>query len=212
MEQWRLFKTRSWERLWEDLLIGYLDEDLLPVLIEFFARPRAYTLSSCSGRITLSDSTYPWSREETSIVFKKHGPVEPVEIEDVLRHPVVRRLWLNVVGPIIHVSARDMDEAWEILRIAREAGFKHSGLLSVHPAKGVMLELRTGVRMTQLLALPGKRLHGREELESVVAVANEILGVGKERLGRLLEALRSNRPGELDPLVVEDEAAARWLG
>ncbi len=208
---WRRFKRESWERLWSDLGIGYLDEDLLPILIEFFLRPKSFTMSSCSGRITVSDSTYPWSREETSIVYKKHGPVDPGEIMAVVEKPVVRRLWLNVVGPIIHVSAADMDEALSVLRIAREAGFKHSGILSINPVKGVLLELRTGVRMTQLLAVPDRKLYGSGELEVIVETANDVLMRGKERLRGLHRALRENRPGELDEEVASDPRAQGWL-
>lgn len=201
---WRKRKYKFWHRLWEDLEIGYLDEDLLPILIEFFLRPHTYTISSCSGRITLSDSLRPWSREETGIVFKKHTAVSLEEVVDVYRKPVVRNLWLNVVGPIIHVSADSLSEAIRILRISRNAGFKHSGILSFNKTKGIIIELRTGVRFTQLLKTPSNTVVPEDKLPTVVELANKILNDGKKKLETLLETLRRNRPKELDELIINE--------
>ncbi len=203
-EKWLERKYDFWKRLWEDLEIGYLDEDLLPILIEFFLRPETYTLSSCSGRITLSDSSRPWSREETSIVFKKHEPISHDDILAVYRKPVVRNLWLNVVGPIIHVSAMSIREAAKVLQIARQAGFKHSGILSFNKIKGIIIELRTGVRFTQLLKTPKEEVVPETKIYVVVDIANKILMDGKKRLDLLLKVLREHRPERLDPVIIND--------
>ncbi len=200
--EWLTRKRKFWERLWEDLEIGYLDEDLLPILIEFNLRPHVYSLSSCSGRVVLSDSLKPWSREETNIVFKKHEPVSINEIAFVLKKPVTKRLWLIVSGPIIHVSTDSLSEAYRVLRIAREAGFKHSGVLSINKRKGVIVELQTGVRFSHLLATAREPITPLDKLGRVVEIANEILLDGKEVLKRLYSVLRSNRPGELDEYIV----------
>ncbi len=200
---WRSRKIEFWNRLWEDLEIGYLDEDLLPVLILFNLDRNIYTMSSCSGRITLSDSTYPWSREETSIVFKKHSIVDVDEVERLYNVKIVRRLWLNVTGPIIHLSTNSLEYALEVLRIAREAGYKHSGILSINPLKGVLLELTTGIWMSQLLRLPSTDIVEREKLRDVVEVANNVLLKGKELLNRLYNTLK-NRSFEIDEEIKSD--------
>ncbi len=200
---WRDRKLKFWNRMWEDLEIGYLDEDLLPILIEFFLRPYSHTLSSCSGRITLADSLKPWSRDETGIVFKKHVAISLDNILHVLDKPVIRRLWFIVAGPIIHVSTARVGEAKKILRIAQKAGFKHSGILSVNRLKGILLELRTGIRMTHLLAIRNKLLIDEDDLKILINIANELLLDGKHRLERLYRELRENRPPVLDQDIVE---------
>jgi len=202
--KWVERKQRFWKRLWEDLEIGYLDEDLLPLLVEFNLRPDTYTLSSCSGRIVVVDSYKPWAREETNVVFKKHQPISIVELRDILGKPVVRRLWLIVSGPIIHVSTNSLGSAAEILRISREAGFKHSGILSINRFKGVVLELLTGVKMIHLLVEPGKYSIYEKDLGVLVDIANEILLDGKKMLHKLYTILHENRPDKLDDYIVND--------
>lgn len=203
-DSWIKRKYLLWNKMWEDLEIGYLDEELLPILIEFFLRPGSYTLSSCSGRITLSDSTRPWSREETSIVYKKHEPVSLNDIISIYRKPVVRSLWLNVVGPIIHVSTANLREAIRVLKIARLAGFKHSGILSFNKVKGIIVELRTGVRFTQLLKTPSEAIVPEDKIATTITIANKILIEGKKKLSLLLKVLKENRPPKLDEKILED--------
>ncbi len=191
-ELWRKEKEESYKRLWEDLEIGYLDEDLLEILLEFFKRPESFTKSSCSGRITLLDGPLPWERRESTIIFKKHSPITVDEIESLLDQPVLYRLWLVATGPIIHVITLTGREARRILRIAGKAGFKHSGIMSISK-KGLIVELRTGIRLAVLLKTPRGLVVSREGLEEAVRAANEALMKGKERLNRLLAELRADK-------------------
>ncbi len=191
-ELWKKEKEEAYKRLWEDLEIGYLDEDLLEILLEFFKRPESFTKSSCSGRITLLDGPLPWERRESTIIFKKHSPITVDEIESLLGQPVLYRLWLVATGPIIHVITLTGREARRILRIAGKAGFKHSGIMSISK-KGFIVELRTGIRLAVLLKTPRGLVVSREGLEEAVRAANEALMKGKERLNRLLAELRADK-------------------
>ena len=193
---WRERKLEAWRRLWEDLEIGYLDLDIVDILVELFLRPRSFTTSSCSGRIVLMDSEYPWEKEETMIVFKKHEPVELREVLEAAEKPIAKRLWLSVQGPIIHVETLDAEEAFEVLEAARRAGFKHSGILA-STRKGVLVELRTGIRVNIPLREPDAWLVDRGELRRIIELSNRALREAKERLDRLRAELRRVRPAEL---------------
>ncbi|MET1160875.1 MAG: hypothetical protein ABWW65_07935 [Thermoprotei archaeon] len=201
---WKRFKREFWKRLWEDLEIGYLDEDLLPILVRLNTDQNIYTLSSCSGRIVISDSTYPWSREETSIVFKKHIPINTEEILEVIKKPVVRRLWLNINGPILHVSVSNPVLARLLLRIARNAGLKHSGILSINKYKGIILELMSGVKATILLKTRERIIVDVDSIEELVSIANEILSVGKRILIRLENTIKKELPQAPDREILDD--------
>ncbi len=166
----------------EDLEIGYLDEDIVDLLELFFKTDFVFTKSSCSGRITVVDAPFPWSREDSTIVFKSHKGIELKDLEDVLKREVVNTLWLNVQGPIIHAIAVDLQSALKVLEIARKAGFKHSGILSISE-RGVVVELTTGVRVNIPLKRDGKVLI--REPNEIVKIANKILLEGKKRLERL---------------------------
>ncbi len=186
---WRRRKEEFLRRLQEDEEIGYLDADIKDILMMFFKREKSFTMSSCSGRIVLVDSPMPWMRDPSSVVFKKHSPISVEEVRPIIEGPVVWRLWLVVTGPIIHVSTLDLNEAVEVLEIAREAGLKHSGILSLS-SKGIIVELMSGVRLTILLRDKGVRVVEDDKLGEVVSVANEALLEGKRRLDALRDALR----------------------
>ncbi|BCS91665.1 tRNA(Phe) 7-((3-amino-3-carboxypropyl)-4-demethylwyosine(37)-N(4))-methyltransferase [Metallosphaera sp. J1] len=186
--EWSRFKEEANARLLRDKEIGYLDPDIWDLLEAFMKRDKAFTYSSCSGRITVIDSFYPWSRKDSSVIYKNHLGLPGDELPRIVERKHVRRLWLIVQGPILHVYTRDYEEAWTILKTAREVGFKHSGVL-VENRKGILLELRTGIRMVHLLK---DRVSPRlEELEEVTKVANEILAKGKEKKNQLRDAILS---------------------
>jgi len=191
-KEWDKLKSSAWSRLLEDLHIGYLDEDILDILLEFFIRPKSFTKSSCSGRITVIDAEYPWAKDDTMTIFKKHTPVSHSEIHDVLIRPYAYRLWLCIQGPIYHVYVYDFNEAEEVLRIAREAGFKHSGIMRTEWP--FLVELRTGVRGDILLADEHGPILEGEQLKRVIVIANQILSQAKNRNQRLLTTLRQRRP------------------
>lgn len=191
-ELWRRRKELMYQRLMRDLHIGYLDEDIINVLMEIFRRDEAFTISSCSGRITLVDAPLPWMRRNSAVVFKKHKPISVEEIIDIINKPALSNLWLITTGPIIHVSTASLREARRILLIAREAGLKHSGVISMS-SKGIIVELRSGVRLTQLIKVGGDLVINLSELSKVVNLSNEALLQGKERLKRLEESLIRHR-------------------
>ncbi len=204
LEEWGVRKRAFWNRIWEDLEIGYLDKDLLPLLIELNLRPRTYTLSSCSGRITLVDSNKPWARRGTNVVFKKHSPITREELLRVVEEPCAEALWLIVSGPIIHASTASLREAVELLRIARRAGFKHSGVLSMHKVKGIVVEMLTGIKAIHIIKRGEDFVTPVSELSKVAAIANELLGDAKEALKKLVNEVRRSRPRRLDSFIVED--------
>ncbi|ABN69557.1 Protein of unknown function DUF207 [Staphylothermus marinus F1] len=204
LSAWRRRKIEFWNRLWEDLEIGYLDEDLIGILLILNTDINIYTLSSCSGRITVSDSTYPWSREESSVVFKKHVPITINEVLDVLKKPVVRRLWLNSTGPILHLSTNSLEYADKILSMARKAGLKHSGIISMNPDKGYIIELTSGVKISHLLRSQNILLAKEDSLEEIVKVANEVLLEGKKVLIRMFKVFRSELPWNPDDNIISD--------
>ncbi len=189
---WLRRKEELRKRLLSDLHIGYLDRDILDVLLMFFEREESFTISSCSGRVVVVDAPLPWIRRESTVIFKKHEPIEVSELEEVLKQDAVHTLWLVVTGPIIHVSTASLKESINILRIAREAGMKHSGILSLS-RRGVIVELKTGVRIAVPLKQRRILLVSTEKLRELVELANKALLEGKKKLEKLREVLTKER-------------------
>ena len=184
---WYAYKQKAWERILRDKEIGYLDPDIFDVLETFFKRKDTYTQSSCSGRITIVDAELPWERKNSSVIYKNHLGITVEDLITTISKGKVWNLWLIVQGPIFHAYTRTQEEAWEILKIARSVGFKHSGILTVNE-KGILVELRTGVKMVHLL----KQNYTEEEIVDLVNVANKVLRKGKEKMQKLKIALENS--------------------
>ncbi len=191
VSKWKEWRDEMWDRLRRDFDVGYIDEDIVDVLELIFSREHSFTISSCSGRVTVLDGPMPWDRKESTIIFKKHKSVTTQEILNVIKQPTLYCLWLIVSGPIIHVVSDSIEEALNILRIAREAGMKHSGILSISD-KGIISELKTGIRVNVLLKIRNYVVIDLKEIDKVVKVINDALLEGKRRLMRLKEALEKD--------------------
>ncbi|QIW24368.1 hypothetical protein EWF20_09535 [Sulfolobus sp. S-194] len=187
MNDWFTYKQRAWERVIRDKEIGYLDPDIFDTLEVFFKRRDTFTQSSCSGRITIIDAEMPWERKNSSVIFKNHLVITVTDLLETINKGKVWNLWLVVQGPIFHVYTRTNEEAWDILKLARSVGFKHSGVLTVNE-KGVLVELRTGVKMVHLL----KDNYDEKEANELVVIANKVLHKGKEKLRKLKEVIENS--------------------
>lgn len=184
---WRIRREEAYKRFLEDVEIGYVDRDIKDLILLVFSKKNVFTTSSCSGRITVVDSTYPWQRDEAFVIFKKHEPIQLNELTSIIEQRHMHRLWLIVSGPIIHFNAVDLTTANKLLSIARSAGFKHSGILSIGSG-GIVVEVVSGIWVPFLLKDRDGYVAG--DLPRIVSIANEMLREGKQKLEKLFKFLR----------------------
>ena len=189
LARWSDRKKLFVKRIYEDLDIGYLDRRILGLLKVINEREKSYTTSSCSGRVIVLDSYYPWERDEDNVVFKSHDPVDSSVLRKVLEIRPMKRFWVQATGPILHIMTLDESEALNLIRVAREAGFKHSGIMGCSD-KGWLVELVSGVHVT----IPFKDNEAiyieTGELERLIRLLNSMLEEGWRRIDKLKELLR----------------------
>ncbi len=186
---WERWRAEAYKQFLNDIEIGYVDPDLVDFILMIFNRKNhVFTISSCSGRIVLVDVPYPWMRENSTIVFKKHSVVSLDEILRVISLPTLHRLWLIVSGPIFHFVADSLPAAQLLLNVARSVGFKHSGIISIR-RDGIVVELISGTWTSFLLKDRDTLVVSNDGLRNIIEIANEILVQGKSRLQNLKNAL-----------------------
>ncbi len=185
--EWLKRREEAYKRFVEDIEIGYVDRDIVDFVKLVFSKKRIFTSSSCSGRIVVVDSLYPWLREEAYILFKKHSPIKPSEISGIVEKRPLYRYWLVVSGPIIHFNLLSLEDVQRILNVLRVCGFKHSGVISIS-SSGIVVEAVSGV-WTPFLIRDGDHI-AVNDLSHIVKVANDILVEGKNRLDRLFKAFK----------------------
>jgi len=188
-ELWSRWRNEAYRRFVEDIEIGYVDPDIVPLIKLIFSKRSIFSISSCSGRVVAVDTTYPWVREDASIIFKKHSPLTLNELISIINTPIRYRCWIIVSGPILHIVAKSLESATKVLNLARSCGFKHSGIISLR-RDGIVLELISGTWTSFLVKELDTVLIDLKHAEKLLKTVNEILEEGKRRLQRLEDALK----------------------
>jgi len=188
--EWHIRKKHFLERLEKDLKIGRLDKDIYGLLKTINSIEYYYTTSSCSGRIQVYASKIPGRKFEIKTIGKWHRPISLDELLEVLKDCPYEDIWLAVLPPILHVVARNVEKANRLLHLAREAGFKHSGILSVKNER-VIMELTSSERIETPLRMRGVWIFSDENLLELIRRANELLLVTKRKIRKFEELLKS---------------------
>ena len=190
---WKIRKKQFLDRFRRELKEGRVDPDIVDLLEMLNQREEYYTTSSCSGRIQVFEARHPGDKFNITILGKWHAPVPCEEVRKAIKK-AERYAWLVVQSPILHVVARDMLSALKMLTLAREVGFKHSGIQSIRHDR-IVVEVLGSERIAIPVLWNGEQLVADEALEKLVEVCNYVLSTSKERLQKLKETLRA---GALD--------------
>ncbi len=192
---WFRERDRFYSRMIEDLYIGYLDHGILDLLKMIFRLEGVFPKSSCTGRITIVDSQYPWRRRGSSIVYKSHYGLSGSDLLYIIGKKPLYRYWITVSGPIMHLSCVNLKTAHKMLRLARDAGFKHSGIFSLG-RKGITVELISGVSMISILR-DGEEIYiDLDRIDEYVSRVNDVLRQGRSKLYELKNAILKHIRGE----------------
>ncbi|AFH42952.1 hypothetical protein IOK49_05325 [Fervidicoccus fontis] len=186
---WKNKKTMFIKRIESDREIGYLDPGIDETLSLINKREKSYTTSSCSGRISIVDTDYLWKRNELPLIFKKHSEVSSEELISIFKKEPMNTFWLIVSGPILHVRTLDIEEALFILNAGREAGFKHSGIMS-YSEDGYLVELISGTQFNFPIKNKNGYLINIEKIDYIAKLANSALVDGRRKLEKLNQFLK----------------------
>ncbi|ABW01556.1 tRNA-wybutosine modification methyltransferase TYW3 [Caldivirga maquilingensis] len=184
-------KSRFVERLIKEGEEGKVDFDIFDFLREFNTLSNYYTTSSCSGRIMIINAfslSFAKGRGLAKILAKWHRPVTLSEVLSVVNNGA--NLWLLTRGPILHVVARNMESAVDLSKLAKDAGFKRSSILSIKDW-GVVIEIESDDRLDIPIKINGNLLFNNNQLNEIINTANETLMFGKLRLVRLIKLIES---------------------
>jgi len=188
---WEARRRKFLERLEAEWREGRVDPGVKRLLDALNKYDRFYTTSSCSGRIQINSYRLPGDKFDIVVVAKWHREVKSGEVEEAVERGLERGLeciWLGVHPPILHVAARDLLSALDLLLTARYAGFKHSGIQGVRPDR-VVVELACSERLETPLILDGEWVVERSRLPAIVGVANKLLARSRQKLAKLTRLL-----------------------
>ena len=180
---WGERREAFYRRMLRDLETGYFDVELYPLISTLFRIETLFPTSSCAGRIVILEAKVPWRKDEVRILYKKHTPITKEEFLNVISKSG-DNVWFIVQPPILHISCLNIETAAKLLNIARESGFKHSGIISVSK-RGYHVELRGNEVFTVPIKINGILLLNMDNAEHLVEEANRVLLDSKVRIERL---------------------------
>ena len=177
-------KAKAMEGLRKALTEDKVDHDIIPLLEKINALENYFTTSSCSGRISVMEMPYFGDKVNSVWLGKWHREVTVEEVLEAIGKHSSGQLWFLVRSPILHVSARTLEDAVKLLNLAIGLGFKYSNIKSVSHKK-LLVEIRSTERMDVPLGENGELWVDGNYLERIINLANAQVRRFKGKLRRL---------------------------
>lgn len=182
---WSAYKKEKLEKYEWAKKEAKVDYEIIPILDKLNEKENFVTLSSCSGRIAVIDLKNFGVKIDSEFIGKWHRNVEFLEVLECVKR-CKRQGWLIHYPPIIHVACKDLQSAKSLMRIANEAGFRRSGLISL---ENLVVEISSLERLELPVAIEGKKIVDDDYLRIAVDLANKKLESGKKKLKRFEELM-----------------------
>ncbi|MCK5474184.1 MAG: hypothetical protein KAI53_02155 [Candidatus Aenigmarchaeota archaeon] len=143
-----------------------VDMDIMPLVDTINNHPFFYTTSSCLGRIVVAESPENDRKQEYVWLGKWHRKVSFDEVKTAILQHTKNTLWFRMDPLILHVCCNTIDDSDQLLKCAKKAGLKRSGVVQIKPR--IMAEIM-GV---DVVCAPVFRNVDDKLIEKFVDVAN----------------------------------------
>ncbi len=192
-KNFELQKRLSTAKFREALEKKLVDEDIISLLEKINSMENYFTTSSCSGRIVVMEIPDFGDKLNAKWLGKWHREVSIEEVKRAIAKHNDGMLWFMLHSPILHVGAKTLEDAVNLLNLAIQCGFKNSNIKSISHKK-LLVEIYSTERIDIPIGKDGEIWVDDEYLEKIVEIANRQLRRAKEKLRKLeneLEKLQS---------------------
>lgn len=176
MKMYEKFKERkkhAINKLFEDIKNNIVDLPIRDLLLKLNEYEIIYSTSSCAGRIALLVDK--GNKKDSYFIGKWHEKVSAEEIIKNLKNNINNELiWFKQEPFIIHLVFPELKFARDVLRIARDIGFKHSGIISLKREK-IVLEVTGLDRIDFPIVVNSELTISLENFIKIVDLANSKL-------------------------------------
>ena len=165
---------------------GSIDIKIKRLVDKINSLPDFYTTSSCSGRILLLTIPRSNKKNEVEYLFCSHKKIKYNEIKKILKSKkeLKNDVWFTVQPVIIHVACNDIKNTKKILNIARDIGFRRSGIISIGKNK-VIMEIISTERIDAIVGKNRKLLIGEDYFKVLIKEGNKKLEKTWEKIDKL---------------------------
>jgi len=180
-------KKKALEKLNEAIKNREVDEPIKDFLIKINEYKNVYTTSSCAGRIiVLVDKG---NKKDSFFVGKWHDLVRAEIVWNrIVEYSKESLVWLKQEPFILHIVCKKLKDAANIIKIARDVGFKHSGIISMKKEK-IVCEINGIDRVEIPAVINGKIVISKDFFYDLIDFMNSKLLRNKYLRERFFESL-----------------------
>ena len=150
-----------------------VDAPIIQLLKKINSLKDFYTTSSCAGRVVLLHE-FGYRKNEHEFILKEHRKVNIEEFLNINLEKFHGRVWLKQEPFIIHIVARTLEKAIEMLNLGLKAGLKHSGVFVFKPERYI-LELNGTQHLSAPISEKGKMMVTKDYFIYLLKIAAEKL-------------------------------------
>lgn len=151
---------------------GSIDKQILKLINIINKNNNYYTTSSCSGRIVLLKTDYK-KKHLSNWIISSHEIVKLNDLKDYLDNIPKDKVWFKMEPFILHIRAKTIENASDLLNLARSIGLKHSGINSV--GRKIILEITGNQHLETIISDNNKFLITKDYLKLLIKEANKKL-------------------------------------
>jgi len=166
-------KKKALEKLNEAIKNKKVDKPIKDFLIKINEYKNVYTTSSCAGRIVvLVDKG---SKKDSFFAGKWHDLIKAEIVwNKIVEYSKENLVWLKQEPFILHIVCKKLKDAANIIKIARDVGFKHSGIISIKKEK-IVCEINGIDRVEIPAVINGKIVISRDFFYDLIDFMNSKL-------------------------------------
>lgn len=165
---------------------GSVDEEILPLVETINKTKDYYTTSSCAGRI-LFIVRHDYKKNEAWWLIVTHSKMKFEDFKDIMDNPGEDDVWFKQEPPILHVACRDIEKAQILVNVARECGFKRSGIQGTK--KRIIVEMASTEFIETIICSGNKLLVSEDYLKILVKYANDKLEHSRKKINKIKKEL-----------------------
>lgn len=145
-----------------------------------------FTTSSCAGRILLLTQPKSNKKNEVQYLFCSHSKINFSNIEKILKNKKLPEddVWFRVESAILHIACKDAESALKLLKIARDVGFRRSGIISLGKNRAT-IELVSTEKIDTIIAKKGKLIVDSAYLKILIDEGNNKLEKAWKKIEKL---------------------------
>lgn len=167
---------------------GRIDKDIMNLVNSINSKQDYYTKSSCSGRIILMKET--GKKQENVFLLVSHDKISFRNLKNETEKASKKfngLIYLKMEPCIIHIACNSLSSAFKIVDIARNCGWKKSGIIS----RRNVVELVS----TEILATPVSKNEkiaiSDDYLKVLSGECNKKLAMTRDKIKKLEKAAKS---------------------